>query len=123
MPPVHTDHHVVEHHDVHFGSPTGPLRASVFATVTEEKSQIESLVQDAAPDSLAQTTHEAIQSNPRIQLDMKLWRRIREYDQKSVELPFIPVLSKKQKHDHLKKTTIGKPYKTRSRGDTSLTDQ
>lgn len=53
VPPVHTDHHVVEHDDMHFGSSTGPLRASVFATVTEERSQIESFVQDVAPDSLA----------------------------------------------------------------------
>jgi len=32
---------------------------------------------------------------------------------KSVEMPFIQVLSKKQKQ-HLKKTIVGKPYKTRS---------
>jgi len=70
-----------------------------LATITEESSQIESLVQD-----------------------MELWRCIHEYDQKSPELPFIPVLIKKQKQ-HLKKTTVGKPYKTRCRGDTSSTDQ
>ena len=51
---------------------------------------------------------------------MELWHRIREYDQKS-ELPFIPVLTKKQKQ-HLKKTIVGKPYKTRSMGDASPTD-
>ena len=54
--PVHTDHHVVEHDDVHSGSPADPLRASILATVTEERSHIESLVQDAASDSLVQIT-------------------------------------------------------------------
>ena len=77
-------------------------------------------MQDAAPDSLAQTTHEVIHNNSRIWHDMELWHRIREYDQKS-ELPFIPVLTKKQKQ-HLKKTIVGKPYKTRSMGDASPTD-
>jgi len=74
------------------------------------------------PDSLVQTTHEGIHGNPRIQHAMELCHCIPEYDQKSVELPFIPVLTKKQKQ-HLKKTIVGKPYKTRSRGDTSPTDQ
>lgn len=50
---VHTDHHVVEHDDVHSSSPTGPFRTSFLETVTEERSQIESFVQDVAPDSLA----------------------------------------------------------------------
>lgn len=80
LAPVHTDHHVVEHDDVHSSSPTGPFRTSFLETVTEEMSQIESFVQDTAPDSLAQTTHEVVHSNPRIQYDMELWRHIREYD-------------------------------------------
>ena len=63
-----------------------------------------------------------IHSSARIQQDLELWRRIKEYDQKAAEDPFIPVLTRKQKQ-HLKKTTIGKPYKTRSTGVNSTSDQ
>jgi len=63
-----------------------------------------------------------VRSSSRIQQDMELWRRVKEYDQKCTESPFLPVLTRKQKQ-HLKKTTVGKPYKTRSTGDNSTTDQ
>jgi len=63
-----------------------------------------------------------IHSSARIQQDLELWRRIKEYDQKAAEDSFIPVLTRKQKQ-HLKKTTIGKPYKTRSTGVNSTSDQ
>jgi len=49
-------------------------------------------------------------------------RRVKEYDQKAAEDPFIPVLTRKQKQ-RLKKTIIGKPYKTRSTGVNSTSDQ
>ena len=32
-------------------------------------------------------------NNPNIQKDMELWRRICDYDKKSVEMPFTPVLT------------------------------
>ena len=41
---------------------------------------------------------EVFHSDENIQRDMELWNRIREYDQKSKEEEFTPVLSKKQKH-------------------------
>jgi len=41
---------------------------------------------------------------------------------KSVESPFLPVLTRKQKQ-HLKKIIVGKPYKTRSTGNNSTSDQ
>jgi len=53
---------------------------------------------------------------------MELWRRIRDYDKKPVETPFIPVLTRKQKQ-HLKKTILGKSFNSRSMGDNSSTDQ
>jgi len=81
------------------------------------------LVQVPAPDSLVVTAQEDINSNSRIHQDMELCHRIRDYDKKSAEMPFIPVLTKKQKQ-HLKKTNVGKPpYNTRSRGDTFPTNQ
>jgi hypothetical protein len=40
---------------------------------------------------------EYIHSNPIIRQDSKLWHHIREYDKANVEMPFTPVLSKKQK--------------------------
>lgn len=36
-------------------------------------------------------------TNPRIQQDLDLWQKIKDYDQRSAENPFVPVLSKKQK--------------------------
>jgi len=63
-----------------------------------------------------------VHSSARIQHDLELWRRVKEYDQKAAEVPFIPMLTRKQKQ-HLKKTTISKPYKTRSTGDNSTSDQ
>jgi len=46
-----------------------------------------------------------IHSSARIQQDQELWRRVKEYDQKAAEVPFVPVLTRKQKQ-HFKKTTI-----------------
>jgi len=63
-----------------------------------------------------------VHSSARIQHDLELWRRVKEYDQKAAEVPFIPVLTRKQKQ-HLKKTTIDKPYKTRSMGGNSTSSQ
>jgi len=37
--------------------------------------------------------------HPNIQHDMELWQRVREYDQHATEVPFTPVLSKKQKQN------------------------
>ena len=36
-----------------------------------------------------------IHSSTRIQQDLELWRRIKEYDQKAAEDPFTPVLTRK----------------------------
>jgi len=36
-------------------------------------------------------------SNPLIQQDLDLWQRIKDYDQRAAENPFVPVLSRKQK--------------------------
>ena len=71
---------------------------------------------------VAQHVVTSIHSNARIQQDLELWRRVKEYDKKSAEMPFIPVLTRKQKQ-HLKKTTSGKPYITRSTGDNSTSNQ
>jgi len=50
--------------------------------------------------------------------------RIRDYDKANVEMPFTLVLSKKKKQQVKKQLQIGKPpYRTRSRGDPSPTDQ
>ena len=36
-----------------------------------------------------------VHSGARIQHDMELWRRVKEYDQKAAEVPFIPMLTRK----------------------------
>jgi hypothetical protein len=55
--------------------------------------------------------------NPRLQHDLELWQRIKEYDKKAEEEPFTVVLTKKQKQMMRKELLDGKPpYSTRSRG-------
>ena len=57
--------------------------------------------------------------NPRIQHDLDLWQKIKDYDQRAAENPFEPVLSKKKKQMLKKHQFDGKaPYKTRSTGPT-----
>ena len=59
-------------------------------------------------------------SNPRIQHDLDLWQKIKEYDKSSSENPFVPVLSKKQKQMLKELPFDGKaPYRTRSTGEAS----
>jgi hypothetical protein len=56
-------------------------------------------------------------SNARIQHDLDLWQKIKEYDRRAAETPFVPVLSKKQQQMLKKHKFDGKaPYKTRSTG-------
>jgi len=60
------------------------------------------------------------QIHPNIQHDMELWQRVREYDQCVAEIPFTPVLSKKQKQKLKQAHVLGKPtYRTRSAGEAS----
>jgi len=47
-------------------------------------------------------------SNPNVQHDLNLWMRVCEYDKANAELPFTPVLSKKQKQQVRKQLQIGK---------------
>jgi len=60
-------------------------------------------------------------TNPRIQRDLDLWQKVREYDKRVAENPpFVPVLSKKQQQILRKHQFDGKaPYRTRSTGDIS----
>jgi len=57
-------------------------------------------------------------SNPNVQHDLDLWMRVRDYDKANADIPFTPVLSRKQKQQVRKNLQIGKrpPYKTRSQG-------
>jgi len=62
-----------------------------------------------------------IPSIARIQHDLELWRRAKDYEQRVTEIPFEPVLTRKHKQ-HIAKTTTGKPYKTCSKGDKNTSD-
>jgi hypothetical protein len=57
-------------------------------------------------------------SNARVQHDMDLWERIKEYDRKAAEeASFTPVLTRKHKQNLKKQLLDGKhPVNTRSRG-------
>jgi len=80
--------HVVEQHQVPTCSDLGHISSSIAPT-------------------------EVFHSDENIQRDMELWNRIREYDQKSKEEEFTPVLSKKQKLKLRQQIVLGKPlYKT-----------
>jgi len=48
-------------------------------------------------EGVAQHSVTNIHSSARIQQDLELWRRFKEYDQKSADEPFLPVLSRKLK--------------------------
>jgi len=64
-------------------------------------------------------------TNPRIQSNLDLWQKVKEYDQRAADNPpFVPVLSKKQQQMLRKHQFDGKPpYQTLSTGDTSTTPQ
>lgn len=59
--------------------------------------------------------------NPRIQHDLDLWQRIKDYDKRRTEeVPFTHVLTRKQKQNLKKKLLDGKRlYHTRARGPSS----
>ena len=63
-------------------------------------------------------------NNSNIQHDLDLWHLVREYEKANAELPFTPVLSRKQKQQVRKQLQIGKlpPYKTRSQGGSTSDD-
>jgi hypothetical protein len=68
-----------------------------------------------ADGNMILVVHENTHNSLRIQHDLELWCRIREYDAKEVEMPFTPVLSKKQKQWVKKRFQVGKPpYRTHS---------
>jgi len=95
----------------HVGCPMDPPVASLEASARSLDGEVEDDISIQNGTALPVVTE--IHISARIQQDLELWRRVKEYDQKYAEVPFIPVLTRKQKQ-HLKKTTIGKPYKTRS---------
>ena len=70
----------------------------------------------SSQDDMAQNIVTKIPSIARIQHDLELWCRAKDYDQRAMKIPFVPVLTRKQKQ-HIAKTTTSKPYKTRPKGD------
>jgi len=56
---------------------------------------------------MAQNIVTEIPSIARIQHDLELWRRAKDYDQRATEIPFVSMLTWKQKQ-HIAKTTTGK---------------
>jgi len=120
----------VEHADMQAGSRSSPLItnavdvASVILVFVESSLDgLEIFAQEVDPENgLERTAMPEVHSNSRIQHDMELWRCVRDYDKKSSESPFLPVLTRKQKQ-HLKMTIVGKPYKTCSTGSHSSSDE
>jgi len=99
--PVQTDQHFVAHDDMYSSFPIGPLivRSILVESVTvtdveggSKEVATATVTQVADSDSLVSAAQEDIHSNPRIQQDMELWRRIHEYDKESAEMSFTPVL-------------------------------
>jgi hypothetical protein len=107
------------------GYPLGSLIARSILVETELVSKMERLDQNEPPSLVTHATysdehsdkvlvvHEYTHNNPIIQQDLELWRRILEYDKGNAEMPFTPVLSKRQKQQVKKQLQIGKPsYRT-----------
>ena len=90
-------------------SPLNPPFSRPIPIETELVSEIEKLYQNESPSLVKQVVasddhgdmvlvlHEYTHSNPHIHKDLELWHHIRDYDKANVEMPFTPVLSKKQK--------------------------
>jgi hypothetical protein len=72
--------------------------------------------QEVPPERVVLVQHNEIPVSQNIHLDLDLWARIREYDQRMAAEGFTQMLSKKQQKD-LKKQVLGKAtYNTRTRG-------
>lgn len=73
--------------------------ASVIHVAVESSLDgLEMVAQEVNPeDGLEQTDMPEVQSNSKIQHDMELCRCVRDYDKKSSESPFLPILTRKQK--------------------------
>ena len=122
---VSSSQHFVEHDDVQTSPQAIPLVVRTILDGTDAVLEMERLAQN--PNFLATqaeidengdkvlVVYEPTQSNPNVQHDLNLWRRVRDYDKANAELPFTPVLSRKQKQQVRKQFQIGKspPYKTR----------
>ena len=104
----------------------------LFTSVRHARGDVLAMVQFVAPDSAQGAAMDDLNnsliaqedsmqhSNPHIQQDLDLWERIKDYDQCSLENPFVLVLSKKQKEMLKKHQFDGKaPYWTCSTGKTS----
>jgi hypothetical protein len=100
-------------HQVTVSPPTdtvGSALATSSANLDTDVNLLDSAPHDVVP----------VQQFPtRLQHDLDLWQRIKEYDKKAAEDPSLMVLSKKQQQIMRKELLDGKPpYSTRSRGPT-----
>jgi len=99
--------HFVVHNDVQPESPLGPPITRSIHVETELVSKMERLDQNETPSLVTHGTysdehkvlvvHEYTHNTLIIQQDLELRRRIREHDKANAEMPFTPVLSKRQK--------------------------
>jgi len=109
-------------------SPLGPpVEMDLLTDVErlEHKDSPSTVTQVVGPDedgNMVLVVHENTHNSPKIQHGMELWHRVREYDEKTAEMPFTPVLSKHHKQKIKKQLQVRKSsYRTRSRGDFSPT--
>nr|ABE93038.1 N-6 Adenine-specific DNA methylase [Medicago truncatula] len=101
------------------------LDGEVLATESSDDDVIDvdktSAAMDGIPSPSSQRAEGMTHTNPRIQRDLDLWQKVKDYDRRAAENPpFVQVLSKKQQQMLRKHQFDGKaPYKTRSKGGTS----
>ena len=70
------------------------------------------VTQVVGPDvdgNMVLVVHENTHNSPRIQHDLELWHHVHEYDAKTSEMSFTPILSKKRKQQVKKQFHVGKP--------------
>jgi len=87
--------------DVQSSPPISPLPVETDLLTDLEKLEhndspaiVTQVVGPDADDNMVLVVHENAHISTRIQHDLELWRRIREYDAKAVEMPFTPVFIK-----------------------------
>ena len=83
--------------DMQSSPPVFPLLSDLERLEQNDSPSIVTQVMGPYADgNMVLDVYENTHNSPRIHHDLELWRRISEYDAKEAEMPFTPVLSKKQ---------------------------
>jgi len=113
---------VFEHVDVHSGSRSSLVLPVVIEQPLAENVSMPTIIQEE--QVVASLQQQEVHPSKNIQHGLDLWERVREYDKRSAEEDFTPVLTMKQKQKlKLQQVLYKQPTKTRAWGDPHSTNQ